>query len=215
MASVLGATTSDRPNPTSQSSIDTTTQGAVESQTRSWEAPLTLKGAVRDSRGAALLELAIALPLVVMLVVGMVSAAIAYNHQLALSHAAREGARFGATLPINNYPSMDDWLDAVATAAVGDATGTLAVGAPGRYVCVAFVHPDGTLALDSTKRRVESGGSVAYASNETCFTDGRPASERRVQVVVERESEFGVVFWSANLTLDAEAASRFEAALGG
>jgi hypothetical protein len=36
-----------------------------------------------------------------------------------------------------------------------------------------------------------------------------------VQVVVERDSEFGVVFWSSNLTLDSEAASRFEAALGG
>jgi Flp pilus assembly protein TadG len=171
--------------------------------------------AVRDSRGAALVELAIALPLVVMLVVGMVSAAIAYNHQLALSHAAREGARFGATLPTNNYASMNDWLDAVATSTVGDATGTLAVGAPGRSVCVAFVHPDGTLALDSTKRRLDTGGAVAYDDDATCFTDGRPDSERRVQVVVERDSEFGVVFWSSNLTLDSEAASRFEAALGG
>jgi len=176
---------------------------------------LNLEGAVRESRGAALLELAIALPLVVMLVVGMVSAAIAYNHQLSLSHAAREGARFGATLPTSNYPLMDDWLDTVAAATVGDAAGTLGAGAAGRLVCVAFVHPDGTLALDSTRRRIESGGSVAYADDQTCFTDGRPDSERRVQVVVERDSEFGVVFWSADLTLDSEAASRFEAALGG
>ena len=46
-----------------------------------------------DSRGAALVELAFALPILIMLLVGMVSAGIAYNHQLALTHSAREGGR--------------------------------------------------------------------------------------------------------------------------
>jgi Flp pilus assembly protein TadG len=154
-------------------------------------------------------------PLIVMLIVGMVSVGVAYNHQLALSHAAREGGRFGSTLPVSNYSSMNDWLDAVAATAVDDATGTLGAGISGHYVCVAYVHPDGTLASDSTRRRVDTGGAVVYTDSATCFSDSRPASERRVQVAVARDTEVNVVFFSSTLTLDSEGVSRFEAALGG
>lgn len=171
--------------------------------------------AARQERAAALVELAIALPLIVMLVVGMVSAGIAYNHQLGLSHAARDSGRFGATLPISNYSDIDEWLDEVATAAVADATGTLGVGLPGHYVCVAFVHPAGTLENDETRRRIDDGGSVSYADDLTCFDDERPISERRVQVAVRRDTVFSVVFFSTTLTLSSDGVNRFEAALGG
>ncbi len=165
------------------------------------------------SRGAALIELAMALPLLVMLIVGMVSAGIAYNHQLALTHSAREAGRHAATLPVNNFGSMNEWLDEVAAQAVEDATGSLDPGAPGLVVCVAYVHPDGSLDTDRTTNRIDNGGSVTNAF-EPCFPDTRPASERRVQVSVARDTDFNVVFFSSTLTLDSEAVSRFEAAGG-
>lgn len=149
-----------------------------------------------------------------MLIVGMVSAGIAYNYQLSLTHAAREAGRYGATLPVTNFGSMDLWLDEIATQAIADATGTLGTGVPGFYVCVAYVHPDGTLPSDSTRRRVEDTSSVTHTAGATCFADGRPSSERRVQVSVARQSEFNVVFFSSTLTLDSEAVTRFEAGLG-
>ena len=167
-----------------------------------------------DSRGASIVELAFALPILMMLLVGMVSAGIAYNNQLALTHAAREAGRYGATLPVNPG-TMDDWLATVVNQTVADATGTLDTGVPGRYVCVAYVHPNGTAAGDQTTRRtLTTGGLQASESGLQCFTDERPDSERRVQVVVERNSEFSVVFFSSDLSLDAEAVNRFEAALG-
>ena len=49
-------------------------------------------------RGATLIEFALILPIVVMLLVGVVSAAGAYQKDLSLSNGAREGARYGATL---------------------------------------------------------------------------------------------------------------------
>jgi Flp pilus assembly protein TadG len=49
-------------------------------------------------RGAALVEFALVLPLVLMLAFGIVTAAVTYNHKIDLTHAAREGARYGATL---------------------------------------------------------------------------------------------------------------------
>jgi len=168
-----------------------------------------------DTRGAALVELAFALPLLIMLVVGMVSAGIAYNNQLALTHAAREGGRYAATLPVTNFGTMDDWLAEIIAQTVDDATGTLAVGVPGRYVCVAYVHPDGAVASDQTARRIlDSGGLQTTQLGQQCITDGRPDSERRVQVAVARDSDFNAIFFSSTIHLDSEAVNRFEAGLG-
>lgn len=166
-------------------------------------------------RGASLVELAFALPLLVMLLVGMVSAGIAYNNQLALTHSAREGGRYAATLPVTNFasPSMENWLDEVAAQVIEDATGSLDAGVAGRYICVAYVHPNGSLSTDLTKSRVEDSSGVTYPSSP-CFADGRPNDERRVQVQVRRDSDFDVVFFSATVNLDSEAVNRFEAGVG-
>ena len=167
----------------------------------------------QGSRGAALIELAVALPLLVMLIVGMVSAGIAYNHQLALTHSAREAGRYAATLPVTNFASMNAWLDEIAARAVDDASGSLGPGVAGHYVCVAYVHA-GIVPTDQTTNRIEDGVALPVYAPNPCFADGRPANERRVQVQVVRETDFDVVFFSSTLTLDSEAVSRFEAILG-
>lgn len=164
-------------------------------------------------RGAALVEMALVLPLLLMLLLGIVSAGIAYNHQLSLTHAAREGGRFAATLPVKNFTTMGGWLDAVAQRTLDDAVGTLAPGTPGLFVCVAFVHPDGTAALDSTASRIDDEGTVTYP-NAPCFTDGRPSDERRVQVVVGRDVDFNAIVFQTTIALDSEAVNRFEAGFG-
>ena len=165
-------------------------------------------------RGAALVELAIALPLLMMLILGMVSAGIAFNNQLALTHSAREGGRYAATLPVTNFVSMNAWLDDVAARAVEDASGSLNPGAPGLLVCVAFVHPNGGIPADFTMRRVDDAGVVSYLGGSSCFPDGRPDKERRVQIAVARDTDFNVLLFSSTLTLDSEAVNRFEAAGG-
>lgn len=168
-----------------------------------------------NSRGASLVELALALPILMMLLVGMVSAAVAYNHQLALTHAAREGGRYAATLPVTNFANMEAWLGEIVTQVVDDATGTLDPGADGRWVCVAYVFPNGSVGTDQTARRILNGGVLGgIESGQQCTTDGRPDTERRVQVVVRRDAEFSVVFFSSTITLNSEGVSRFEAALG-
>jgi Flp pilus assembly protein TadG len=50
----------------------------------------------RDQRGAALVEAAIALPLLLLLLFGIVTTARAWNVRNTLDHAAREAARAGA-----------------------------------------------------------------------------------------------------------------------
>lgn len=49
-----------------------------------------------DSRGASAVEIALVLPLLVMILVGIIAFGTAYNNYLAVSHAAREGARMAA-----------------------------------------------------------------------------------------------------------------------
>ena len=163
-----------------------------------------------SDRGAALIEMALVLPLLLMLLFGIVSTGVAYNHQLSLTHAAREAGRWGATLPVTNYASMDAWLAAVEERSVQSATGSLAPGTPGLYVCIAYVYPNGVSTTDQTSRIVN--GTVTTGA--TCFADGRPDDERRVQVHVMRDVDFNALVFQRALTLDSEGVNRFEAALG-
>lgn len=168
-------------------------------------------------RGAALVEFALLLPLLLVLMLGVVSVGIAYNHQISLTHAAREASRFAATLPVSNFSSDPDpmaaWLAAVAAQAKEDAGGSLGPSVPGLLVCVAYVYPNGTLGSDSTTSLVE--GAAVPVSTDPCFVDGRPATERRVQVAVQRETDFTLGFYSQMLTIGSDAVGRFEAAPGG
>lgn len=152
--------------------------------------------------------MALVLPLLVMLLLGIVSSGIAYNHQVSLTHAAREAGRYGATLPVS---TMGAWLSAVHDRAVEAATGSLDAGTAGLYICVAYVHPNGNSSTNSTARSLNGG---ATESGSTCFNDGRPNDEHRVQVRVAREVDFNALVFQTTLTLDSEAVNRFEAGLG-
>jgi Flp pilus assembly protein TadG len=60
----------------------------------------------RGTHAAALIEFAVALPLLVVLVVGIFDFGAAFNVKQKLSNAVREGARFGAAQPTNDLASQ-------------------------------------------------------------------------------------------------------------
>jgi Flp pilus assembly protein TadG len=62
---------------------------------------------IRDERGAAAVELALILPILVLLVFGIVQFSLAYNRQQGLHAAAREGARI-ASLPDTTSTEITD-----------------------------------------------------------------------------------------------------------
>lgn len=159
-------------------------------------------------RGASLVEFAIVLPILMMLLFGIVTGGLALNSKNSLNNAAREGARYGATLPVDT--TMSDFLDDVADVAIRSATSELDDGVPGRTVCVAYVHPAGSSATDRTSAvRIDAAGASAY-SVSPCFADGRPDDERRVQVRVTRDVDFFALVFSRVLTLDEQSVSRYE-----
>src|SRR5665811_750989 len=125
-----------------------------------------------DEDGAALVEFAILAPLLIMLLFGIVTAGLAFNHSISLTHSAREASRQAATLPVSNFANLDLWLDAVLAQVIDDADGSLDAGVPGRTICVAYVHPSGTLSTDVTRSVTrDPSGTDVYASSP-CFTDG-------------------------------------------
>jgi hypothetical protein len=167
-----------------------------------------LRGDRADERGAALVEFAFVLPLLLMLLLGTVTGGLTYSRRLSIENAAREAARYGATLSVET--NLNSWLDDVAAVAVGAATGDLDLGVAGRTICVAYVHPSGADPLDTTTSlTIDPLGVRAYGSHP-CYSDGRPGTERRVQVALERASTLDALLLTRNLTLAAQTTNRFE-----
>lgn len=163
----------------------------------------------RPEKGASLLEFALVLPILAALLLGTVTAALAFSNSLSLNNAARETARFGATLPVD--PDMSTWLNQVADVAISSATGDLDNGVPGRTVCVAYIHPDGGGADDSTTRlTLDDIGNRTVVGGSTCFADGRPSDERRVQVRLVRDADLNVLFFTNTISLTRDSTIRFE-----
>jgi hypothetical protein len=176
--------------------------------------PVNESRARRASEGGSMLvEFAIILPVLGALLIGMLTGGMAYSRKLALTNGAREGGRYGATLPVQNFANINNWLDNVANVAVGAVDDSLPTNASGRVVCVAYVYPDGIVTGDQTTKRYESGGTVGYAA-EPCFNDGRPNSERRVQVMIQRTTELNALIYRRQVTLTGKSVARFEALAG-
>jgi hypothetical protein len=159
-------------------------------------------------RGAAVVEFALILPLLMGMLLGTLTAGLAYNRNQSMNNAARESSRYGAVLPVES--DLDAWLDRVADVAIESTTGDVVASVPGQRVCVAYVYPDGTDTEDRTKSIVELAGFRTVTVGGTCFTDSRPDHERRVQISLERTSEVEAVLYSRNLTLTAESIALFE-----
>lgn len=148
--------------------------------------------------GAAMVEMALVFSLLIMLLVGTVTAAIALSQNNSIENAAREASRFGATLPFDS-----SWLATVRDVARNAAHGDLDASVPGQTICVALVGPGGTQSLTDT------GGAPAFSSSP-CFADGRPSEEVRVQVVTGRDTTIEAVLFSIDVSLSAPAAARYE-----
>lgn len=167
------------------------------------------------------MEFALIFPIFMTLALGMFSGGQSYDRKITITNAAREASRYGATLPVANFAApftapattpLEAWLVSVANIAEQNAGDDLSSAVPGRSICVAYVYPQGTVATpnDRTTRLMRT--TTNTFSNSTCYNDGRPATERRVQVRVTRPSEIQGLFFSFDLTLTAESLTRFEAA---
>ncbi|MGI9605127.1 MAG: TadE/TadG family type IV pilus assembly protein [Acidimicrobiales bacterium] len=154
-----------------------------------------------------MVETALIIPIFLSLLLGIGSSSVAYGHSSSINNASREAARYGATLSVEG--DLAGWLTDVAAVAEAAATGDVDTTRPSHTVCIAYVYPDGVDTNDRTLSvNVDSLGPIQTTA--PCFADGRPNSERRVQVVIQRDASIEAAFFSSDFTIDAEAAARFE-----
>jgi len=164
-----------------------------------------------DDRGAAVVEFALVLPVLMILLLGMISGATAWNQSQALGQGSRVAARFASTFPLPaTDPEMDDWLDDIIDRSVAASEGAMDAGVEGRVVCVAFVDPAGTAPDETASRRMDAAGSRTSGTDE-CFDDGQGDVARRVQVVLERTGTLDIGFRRQDLDLRREVVYRYEA----
>jgi Flp pilus assembly protein TadG len=160
---------------------------------------------IRDERAAAMVEFALLLPVFVMLALGILTGAIVVNRKIDLSHAAREGARYGATVALTQCDVPANcggrtWAQLVRDVAVQRSFNDVTAA----NVCVALVDGSG------------SGSVVAPASNystsgATCYDDGGADPGKRVQISVSRPGErIEAVFFRIPVTLTSQATSHYE-----
>ena len=86
------------------------------------------------------LEFALVLPLLMSLVLGIYTGGLAYSHKISLVEAIREGARYGASLPVGSgVGAVTTWEAGVRNRVVSASGGDVAYG----DVCAKFVLPTG------------------------------------------------------------------------
>jgi len=149
-----------------------------------------------------MVELAFVFILLVMLLVGTVSAAVAFGRGNSIQNAAREASRYAAT-----RDDIGSNLSEVIQVAKAASSGDLDSSAPGYYICVAYIGvPSPVQATEGSPPPPD-----ASAPPGACYDDGRPDdAEPRIQVVTGRDTTINAIVFSADVTLHAEAAARYE-----
>jgi Flp pilus assembly protein TadG len=157
----------------------------------------------RGEQGSNAVEFALVLPMLLILVLGMLWGGLAFNTQLSLTQAAREGARFGATLA---YPADGDWLGQVEERVLTSIQGQVGSSASS-WVCIrAFDENGNLLGSRAAGPGDASDPACAGATIADAKTDGLP----RVEVLVAHPARFEWVFGGGMLRLRADALARHE-----
>jgi Flp pilus assembly protein TadG len=125
-----------------------------------------------------MVEFVLILPLFLLIVFGGITAALSYEHKAEIVTAVRDGARYGATVPLAQCDTVancrnKNWAQLVQAVTQQRGDGTLATS----QICVALVSGTGTV-------YTRSGGVYATGTNSTfptagCFSDGNADSGMR------------------------------------
>jgi hypothetical protein len=171
---------------------------------------ITLGIGERSERGAAVIEMAVVSSILMMILLGIISFGLTHHQNISIEGAAREAARFGATYPVDDAGSMEEWLRDVAQVAENAATGAMNATDPSRIVCVA--QGAGSDPDEFARVRVTGTEPVETALEETgwCFENIAPPTDTVVQVQLQREGWIEGIVFSMKPTLTGEATNRFE-----
>ena len=162
------------------------------------------------SRGASLVEFALIVPVLLMLLLGMITGGLALNQKQQMTHATREGARFGATIAAEQeFSNADSWAENVRQLIVERSIGSLASA----DICVSLVS-GATAAVVSAAGKpttwFSTNGGNPCITGQTYPIAGSDTG-RRVQVTATKPARIALgLFGSHNITLDSKATAKAE-----
>lgn len=161
-------------------------------------------------RGAAVVEMAVVTSLLMVILLGTTTFGLTHHQNISIEGAAREASRFGATYPVADAGSMQQWLRDVARVAESAATGTMNASEPSRLVCVA--QGSGDDPFDFSRIRVTGSQAIETATQQAdwCFGNTAPGEDTVVQVQLQREGWIEAIVFSMKPTLTGSATNRFE-----
>ena len=146
-----------------------------------------------NERGTVLVEMTLAMPLLVALLLGTFTGGTAYFQKIGIADATREGARYGATLDDRLTGGLTTWRDNVKARVVSLAGGAVTTA----DVCADLVTPT---ALGNTSCGVADPPGAYSAESST----------RIVKVKVTKSGTMQWFFLSSSIDLSAKNAARYE-----
>jgi Flp pilus assembly protein TadG len=160
-----------------------------------------------------MVEFALVLPILVMMLLGIVTTGLAYNQKLDLTHATREGSRYGAAVSPAQAWTSGTWASNVRDVVVARSGGDLIAS----QVCVSLV-----LSTSASTSGVYSGSghNASYyttdATGQPCFADTYPqfsSSDNGLRVLVSASRPAKIelaVLPPVNVTLRSSATAKLE-----
>ncbi|GMQ85584.1 MAG: hypothetical protein BMS9Abin07_1151 [Acidimicrobiia bacterium] len=163
-----------------------------------------------SERGSAVVEMAVVSSLLMVILLGTTTFGLTYHQNISIEGATREASRFGATYPVADAGSMEQWLRDVARVAEDAAAGTMSASEPSRVVCVA--QGSGNDPFNFSRIRVTGSQPTETATEQSdwCFANTAPVEDTVVQVQLQREGWIEAIVFSITPTLTGEATNRFE-----
>lgn len=136
-----------------------------------------------SQRGAAVIELALVLPILVMLVFGIFSAGLTYNDHLSLTNAVREGGRLGAA--IDYSANGTGWANDVRSR-VQQTYFNGSSSLSDAQVCVALVSSAGTKLAQAAPQGTSCGNEPPTGTipTGTCVVKVWTAKPRTIELIV-------------------------------
>lgn len=165
----------------------------------------------RRERGSALVEFTLIMPLMLLIVFGGITTAMAYQHKSEMVHAVRDGARYGATVPRDQCDTVTNcgnrnWAELVQYVTSKRSGGALTTS----QICVALVVGSSGSVYTRTNG-VYSTGTNATFPDTGCFDDGNADTGMRVHVSsVKGGDKINLVFSTLGVTLKSSGSARYE-----
>ena len=161
-------------------------------KTKSTDAPGGPRGGPREN-GAALVEMALVVPILVLLIVGIWATARAWNVHNVMDHAVRESARYGAT--------VDPWNDGTTT--------DVCVGSPTTAQQVLRCVADEQLQAAAINPALINTTCIELAA-DPCSVGSASGSDKVAVSLTYPNYLIDFVFFTMAVDLNATAISRYE-----